>query len=98
MQQDLRVAAVQVCGCQEVRTDHLQTATRTQHPRRRLDRLLNDRDLALVDLEVDQLRRLLRQPASLVQPGCTIEPLAVLGENVKSGLRQAPCAAEPETV
>jgi hypothetical protein len=54
-------------------------------------RLLDHRDLALVDLEVDQLRRflfpsrqfllhhppevLLRQLSSFVQPGCTIEVL-----------------------
>ena len=30
------------------------------------------------------------QLSSFVQPGCTIEVLAVLGEDVKSGLRQAP--------
>ena len=97
---------------------HVQTVTarfaRARHPRRRLDRLLDDWDLALIDLEVDQLRRLLflsrqfllhlspevllRQLSSFVQPGCTIEVLAVLGEDVKSGLRQAPFAAGPETV
>jgi hypothetical protein len=44
------------------------------------------------------LELILRHRACLVQPGCTIEVLAVLGEVVKSGLRQAPFAAEPETV
>jgi len=34
----------------------------------------------------------------LYAPGCTIEVLAVLGEDIKSGLRQAPFAAGPETV
>jgi hypothetical protein len=33
-----------------------------------------------------------------VQPDCTTEVLPVLGEDVKSGLRQAPFAAGPETV
>src|ERR1019366_2377903 len=97
VEQDLRVAIVQVRSCKEVGTNHLQTVTarfvRAQHPRCRLDRLLDDRDLALVNLEVDQLRRLLfpsrqfllplppevllRQLSSFVQPGCTIEVLTV---------------------
>src|SRR5208282_505643 len=97
VEQDLRVAVVQVCSCKEIGADHFQAVAarfvRAQHPRCRLDRLLDDRDLALVDLEVDQFRRLrflsrqfllhlppevlLRQSASFVQPGCTIEVLTV---------------------
>src|ERR1039458_9566159 len=58
-----RVANVQVRSSQEVGADHLQAVTarfvRAQHQSCRLDCLLDDRDLALVDLEIDQLRRLL---------------------------------------
>jgi len=59
----------------------------------RLDRLLDDGDLALIDLEVDQFRRLrffprqfllglppevvFRQLTSFGQPSCTIEVLPV---------------------
>jgi len=53
VEQDLRVAIVQVRARQEVGADHLQAVTsgfdRAQHPRRRFDRLLEHRDLALVD-------------------------------------------------
>src|ERR1017187_2510002 len=97
VEQDLRVAIVQVRASQEVGADHLETVTArfvgSQHQGCRLDRLLDHRDLALVDLEVDQFRRLLfpsrqfllhcppevllRQLSSFVQPGCTIEVLSV---------------------
>jgi hypothetical protein len=44
------------------------------------------------------LEFLFRHLTGFVQPDCTIEVLPVLGEDVKSGLRQAPFAAGPETV
>ena len=44
-------------ACQGVGADHLQTVTtrfvRAQHPRCHLDRLLDRRDLVLVDLEIE---------------------------------------------
>ena len=46
---------------QEIRADHLQTVpprlVRSEHESRRLDCLLDHRDLALVELEVDDFRR-----------------------------------------
>ena len=61
VQQYLRIAVVQVCSCQEIRTDHLQTVAAgfvsSQHQGRRVDRLLDHRNLALVDLEIDNFRR-----------------------------------------
>ena len=52
--------AVDVRAGQEVGADHLQAVAagpvRAQHQSCRLDRLLDNRDLTLVDLEVDQLR------------------------------------------
>ena len=57
VQQYLRIAVVQVCARQEIRTDHLQTVAAgfvsSQHQGRRVDRLLDHRNLALVDLEID---------------------------------------------
>jgi hypothetical protein len=115
VQQRLWILVAEVCPGQEVGADRLQTVSsrliRAQHQGCRLDRLLDDGNLALVD--VNQFPRpfpspsvpsplppevLLRQCASFVHPGCTIAVLAVLGEDVKSGLRQAPFAAGPETV
>src|ERR1019366_1697990 len=103
VEQDLRVAIVQVGASQEVGADHLQTVSarfvRPQHQGCRLDRLLDDWDLALIDFEVDQFRRLLfpsrqlllhcppevlfRQGASFVQPGCTIEVLTVPARDLR---------------
>src|ERR1039458_8768561 len=90
-------------ACQEVGADHLQTVparfVRAKHQGCRLDCLLDDRDLALVHLEVDQFRRLLffsgqflldlppevllRQLTSFVQPGCTIEALPVPARDLR---------------
>jgi hypothetical protein len=51
------VAIVQVRASQEVGGDHLQTVTagfvRAQHPGCGFDCLLDDRDLALVNLEIN---------------------------------------------
>src|SRR5689334_12860843 len=56
-EQDFRVALIEVGAGQEVSADHLQTIAagfiRSQHHGRRLNRLLDDRDLALVELEID---------------------------------------------
>src|SRR5271157_4609256 len=77
--------------------DHLQTVAprlvRPEHQIRGFDRLLDDRDLTLIDLEIDQLRRLavlagqlflylplelrLRHLSGFVQPGCTFEALTL---------------------
>jgi hypothetical protein len=55
---DDRLLCVQTIRC-EVGADHLQTVptrfVRAQHQRRRLDCLLDDWDLALVELEINQL-------------------------------------------
>src|SRR4029077_8221477 len=60
VEQDLRVAIVQLRSWEEVGADHLQTVTarfvRAQHQGCRLDRLLDDGNLALIDFEVDQLQ------------------------------------------
>ena len=51
----------EIRSCQEVRADHLQTVAprlvRSQHQSCRLNRLLDDRNLGLVQLEVDNLPR-----------------------------------------
>src|SRR6266496_475144 len=82
---------------QEVRTNHFQAvaagAVASQHQSRHLERLLDDRDLAFVKLEIDNLpgfgffpcKLLLHLTpelffghlASFVQPGCTIEALPI---------------------
>src|SRR2546426_1056087 len=53
------ISAVQICSRQEVRADHFQAvaarAVASQHQSRRLQCLLDDRDLALVELEIDNL-------------------------------------------
>jgi hypothetical protein len=55
VEQNLRVAIVQVLASKEVGADHLQTVTArfvcAQHQGCRLDRLLDDWDLALIDLK-----------------------------------------------
>jgi hypothetical protein len=62
IQQYFRIPVVQIRSRQKVRTDHLQTVAARlvspQHQGCRLDRLLDDGNLALIDFEVDQLRRL----------------------------------------
>src|ERR1035437_8280065 len=62
IQQYFRISVVQIRSRQKVRTDHRQTVAarfvRAQHQSRRLDCLLDDGNLTLIDLEVDQLRRL----------------------------------------
>ncbi len=98
MQQNLRVAAIHVCPSQKICTNHLQAVApglvRPEHQGRDLDRLLDHRELALINLEIDQLRRLavlagqlfLHFPLQLrlghlpgsVQPGCTFEALALV--------------------
>ena len=61
VEQDLRVAVVQMRSRQEIRADHLQTIAAgfvcAEHQSRRSDCLLNNGDLALVELEVDDLGR-----------------------------------------
>src|SRR2546430_16789490 len=91
------ITIVQIRSSQKVGTDHLQAvaagAIASQHQSRCFQRLLNDRDLALVELEINDLTRLsffpgqllldfspellFRHLASLVQPGCTVELLPV---------------------
>ena len=57
VEQNLRGAILQVRASQEVGGDHLETVTagfvRAQHPGCGLDCLLDDRDLALVNLEIN---------------------------------------------
>jgi hypothetical protein len=48
------------------------------------------------DLRVINARYWVKSPHAVPSPG--MEVLAVLGEDVKSGLRHAPFAAGPETV
>src|SRR5712692_7507678 len=59
VQEHVRISAVQVCARQEVRADHLQAVTpgfiSSKHESRRFQRLLHDRNLALVQLEIDDL-------------------------------------------
>ena len=61
VEQDLRVTIVQMSSCEEVGANHLQAVAarfvRAQHPPCRLDRLLDDRDLALVELELGDFGR-----------------------------------------
>jgi hypothetical protein len=77
---------------QEVRTDHLQTiATRLvgpEHERRRFDGFLDDRQLTLVELEVDNLPRLRFLPVrcrstSPLNPSFAI-PLALCNQVAQS--------------
>ena len=60
-QEHVGLSAVEVGSRQEIRADHLQTIAagfvRTQHQGCRLNRLLNHRNLAPVELEVDDLGR-----------------------------------------
>jgi hypothetical protein len=55
LQKDLGIFILQIRSRQEVRADHLQAEPSgliaAQHESRRFDRLLNDRQLALVQLE-----------------------------------------------
>ena len=82
---------------QEIRTDHLQAISPrfvlTEHESGDLERLLDYRNLALVELELDNLPRLsflarqmlfdftleslFRHLFGAVQPGCTIELLSI---------------------
>jgi len=93
----MAVTRLQVHSRQKIRTDHLQAvASRLvapEHQTRCFKRLLDDRQLALVGLEIEDLPRLSFLPghvlrdfpselllgefASFVQPGCTIESLTV---------------------
>ena len=61
-QQRLRIAVVQVSSGQEVRTDHFQTVASgsiaSQHQSRGFDSFLDNRHLALIKFEVDNLPRL----------------------------------------
>jgi hypothetical protein len=58
MQQYFKIAALKIRCCQKVRTGHVQTISAQpmgpQHDGRRLDRLLNDGNLVIVDREVTQ--------------------------------------------
>ena len=92
-QQHLWIPVVQVGPRQEGRADHFQTvaagSVATQHQTRSFDRPLNDRQLALVQFDVDNLpwfrfpprqflldlllKLLLGQFPCPVQPGCTIK-------------------------
>jgi len=60
-QKHIGLSAIEVGSRQEIRADHLQTIAagfvRTQHQGCRLNGLLNHRDLALIELEVDDLGR-----------------------------------------
>src|SRR5271165_615950 len=96
------MVAVQRGAGEKVRTDHLQAVAprlvRPEHQSRGLDRLFDDRDLTLIDLEIDQLRRLavlarqfpfhfplelrLGHLSGFVQPGCTFETLALLARQL----------------
>src|SRR5437773_399152 len=96
-QEHIRITVVQIRSRQEIRTDHLQTVAAgfigSEHQSRCLQRLLDDRDLALVKFEIHDLPGLGFFPgqlllhlspelvfwhlASLVQPGCTIELLPI---------------------
>ena len=119
LQQDLRIPAVQVRPRQKVSANHLKAGAAGfvcfQHQACSFQRLLNDGDLASVDLEIDDFVRFRVPPPSAFFPplartlssaltallctqGCTIEVLAIVGEDVISWLRQAPFAAGPETV
>jgi len=91
-QQHFRISVVQVGPGQKVRTGHFQAvasgSVASQHLSRRLDRPLNDRNLALLQFEVDTFPRFRRPPRQFlldlllelllghfpcrVQPGCTI--------------------------
>jgi hypothetical protein len=59
VQKQVRTSIVQIRPSQEIRADHLQAITTgfiaPKHESRGLERLLDDRDLALVQLEVDDL-------------------------------------------
>jgi hypothetical protein len=60
-QSNLRISIVQVRAGQKIRTDHLQAVAPglvgAQHQGRDLHRLFDDRNLRLVELEVDNLPR-----------------------------------------
>jgi hypothetical protein len=60
-QQYFRISVFEMSSRKEIRANHFQTVparfVRPQHERRGLDGLLNDWDLAFVDLEVDDLVR-----------------------------------------
>jgi hypothetical protein len=66
------VLVIEVRPCQEVGADHFKTVTsgfvRTQHQSRRLNRLLDNRNLSLVQLEVDNLPRFPTPAPSVPSP------------------------------
>src|SRR5207249_7605284 len=61
-EQHVRISLIQIGSGQKVRADHLKTVAAgliaAQHQSRRLDRLLDDRNLALIQLEIDNLPRI----------------------------------------
>ena len=56
LQQDFRISIVEMCSRKEISANHFQAVAarfvRTQHQSRGLDGLLNDRELAFIELEV----------------------------------------------